>query len=731
MTQLLQKVTSLASSKRGSKIVLAIWLVVVVFLSILAPSSKMVAINSNVSDLPSYVPSEQARTILEQHFPADGGATALFVFHAPSKLTAAEKQDIRAVSKWLAQDKPAGVASAVPLHQMPDAAWGAFLSADGTTLMIPVQLKKELDSHDVHEAVKKLDAHVHGAISSSLTFAITGPAGIASDAIGVFQHADVQLMIASVVLILILLVVLYRSPLLAVVPLAVAGVLYEVVDRVLGFAGKAGWFVVESQALSIMIILLFALLTDYCLFVFSRYKEELRVQENKYEAMRVTMTHVGEPIFFSSSIILVAVLTLAAAMFKPYQHFAPVFGSALVVILLGGITLIPATFSMLGRKAFWPFIPKFGDVVSTEKGWWHKTGRLVARKPRLIASLLSLVLVGASLFVFQMNISFNMLKSFPATSESRTGFETLEGHFAKGSLAPVTVLLESAGETKPDAELINSLAHLQTQMSQMPGVQAVTPSLEGAGQKGTLPALPAGMLSADHHAVQFQLVLADDPFSQAAMQTVERLRQTAPDLLVSNHLDQQFRSLSFAGQTPIQLDTHDVNKRDTTVVFVIVGCLLTILLIFQSRSLIAPIYMMLTILLTYGTSLGLSWIIFHNVMGVEAFSYRIPLYTFVFLVALGVDYNILLLSRIREEAQKRDLTSAISYAVGVTGKTISSAGLILMATFAVLMTQPLQELVVFGFVVSLGVLIDTFLVRGLLMPSIMVLLGKWNWWPKR
>ncbi|MFD2169025.1 MMPL family transporter [Tumebacillus lipolyticus] len=728
MTQLLRAVTAFSSRKKGAIIMLALWIALVLILSAFAPTSKMFAVNSNASDLPADVPSELARQAIDQHFPADGGLTALLVFHDDRPLSDDQQQQIVNFSRGLVEDKPEGVEQSLPIHQMPPSSWEPFFSADHTTLMLPVHLDKGLDSHQVRDAVKAIDQRAD-ALREQLHISITGPAGIASDALAVFQNADLVLMLSTVALILVLMIVLYRSPLLAIVPLLVAGLSYAVVDRLLGLAGKNDWFVVDSQALSIMMILLFAVLTDYCLFVFSRYREELRNCASQFEAMRVAMNYVGEPIFFSSSTIFVSVLTLAAALFKPYQHFAPVFATALIVILLSGLTLIPAVFTLLGRKAFWPFVPKVGETKQEGRSFWAKLGRFNIRKPRTIVAVLMLLLVGASLFTTDIKYSFNLLQSFPEDSSSRIGFETLERQFPKGSLAPVTAVVESTQEIQPDQRLYNALGKIAAQLASVQGVESVTPDLTADNQQETGRQLPKGVLSEDRQAIQLQMVLADDPYGTEAMQTIETLRQQAEQIITDSGLELSSYRLHFAGQTPQMVDTRDINDRDTLLVVTVVIAVITLLLIFQSRSLIAPLYMIGTILLTYGTALGLGWLIFHELLGYEAISYRIPLYSFVFLVALGVDYNILLLSRVREEAQKHELPQAIARAVALTGKTISSAGLILVATFAVLMTQPLLELFMFGFVVALGVLIDTFLVRALLMPSIMVLLGRFNWWP--
>jgi len=709
MLKLLHAITGFASSKNGSKAVIAFWLVLAVLLAVFAPSSDTFAVQSNRTDLPDGVPSEIARNAMETHFPGDGSLTALVVFHDAQPLTEEELGRIKEISRTLTEQKPEGVAQSVPLHAMPPTAWAGLFSEDRTTLMLPIRLDKELDSHQVHDVITELRVQLKDASGATMRVAVTGPAGIASDAIGIFKGADVVLMLATVALILVLLIVLYRSPVLAVVPLLIAAVLHQVTDRLLGIAGQQEWFVVESQALSIMMILLFAVLTDYCLFVFSRYREELRRTDSQYEAMRVAMTHVGEPIFFSSGIILVAVLALFGALFKPYQHFAPVFGVAMLVIMFGGLTLIPAAFSLIGRKAFWPFIPKAGEAVKEKRGFWNWLGKFVTRRPRLIIAVLAVLAVllgGSSLAAGSIQYSFNLLQSFPKDMDSRAGFAILEQHFPKGTLAPVQVILESS-QALPEGRLEETLSRLE-------GVASVSSEKE---------------ISSDQRAMLIELVLEDDPYEDSAMQTVQHLREQSRQLLSDSGYDPVNTLMHVAGQTATQLDTRSVNDRDTLWVMVSVTFLIFFFLIFQSRSLLAPLYMIGTILITYGATLGLSWLIFEGVFGYDAISYRIPVYSFVFIVALGVDYNILLWTRVREEAANRDLVTAIQLAVSKTGKTISSAGLILIATFAVLMTQPLLELFLFGFAVALGVLIDTFLVRGMLMPAIMIVLGRWNWWP--
>src|SRR5690625_4318546 len=249
-------------------------------------------------------------------------------------------------------------------------------SEDETTFIFNVAMKDGIDSDEANEALDTIRDKVDAIGLDDLQFEVTGPAGISADTIALFKNADFVLMIATIGLIFIILIVIYRSPLLAIMPLLIAGIVYGVVDRILGLAGKNEWFPVDGSAVSIMLVLLFAVLTDYSLFVFSRYREELRKRESKYEAMDEAIYHVSEPIFFSGGTVLLAMLTLFTTVFEPYNHFAPVFSMAVVVILIAGLTLIPSIFALMGRRAFWLFIPKVEEILDIKKGFRYNVSRI-------------------------------------------------------------------------------------------------------------------------------------------------------------------------------------------------------------------------------------------------------------------------------------------------------------------------------------------------------------------
>lgn len=716
-----RKIVKYTSSSRGSKVALIAWVVALVLLSVLAPSAKDYKVNSQEGSVNGDTPSEIANKILKEEFPSTDGLPALLVFHRDGKITEQDKGRIYELSEWLSSnEKPDPIISSLPFHELPPTVQEQMYSEDGSTLLINLLLEPNLDTDKSLETMDTIRDKVQEIGMDGMKFEITGPAGIAADTVSLFKSADIVLMLATVALIFILLIVIYRSPLLAITPLIIAGIVYGVVDRILGVAGENAWFTIDSSAVSIMLILLFAVLTDYSLFVFSRYREELKKQQSKYQSMQEAMYHVSEPIVFSGGTVFLAMITLFVTIFQPYNHFAPVFSVAVVVILVAGLTLIPSMFALMGRKAFWPFIPKVEKETRTKDGIWVKISNQVMKKPALLASiLLAILLIGIANFT-SIQYSFNLLKSFPEDMPSRQGFELLEENYPAGQLAPVTVLIKSKTEFNMNEAFFQKVNSLVAKLSDEKGVDSVTPIIPDQMMKDkTL--LPRNYLSESEKTVRLQLVLTSNPYEKGALETIQNLRDSEENIIKESGFSKSEVKLHFAGQTAQQLDVNDMNERDMMVLFSLVTILLTIMLGFQTHSIVMPIIMMSTILLSYFSTLGISWWIFEHLMGYEAISYRLPVYTFVFMVALGIDYNIMLVSRIKEEATKLSWKHAVGKGVAVTGGVISSAGLILAATFAVLMTQPLQELFLFGFTMALGILLDTFLIRGIFLPSILIL----------
>ncbi len=686
---------------------LIIWVALAGILSSFAPGAKDFVSGNKNAGLPPDAESIIADHQLENYFPDDGGLPLFAVFSKESGLSDDEILMFAQQAEDLKVDKKYGDIEIIPLSNMPPEVRNSFLSENKRTFFLPITLPENLESKDLHAAVDQIKKQI--TVDDDVKVSWTGPAGIAADAVELFSRADIILLLSTVGLILVLLLFIYRSPLLTFIPLVGAAIVYTVVDKVIGLATKAGLFTIDSQAVSIMTILLFAVVTDYSLLIFSRYREELRTHEQKDSAMRETMRHVKEPIFFSGSTIVLGVATLFFALYEPYRNFAPAFAIAAAFMLIAGLTLLPALFALTGRKAFWPVIPKYGDEKAEKKTIWGKIANKVTKRPIVFLIPIALLLALAAWNMTKIEESYDLIASFPEDLSSRVGYEQLGEDFSEGSLAPGTLLFVS------------------DQKLDMQGLQSAIKDLENI--KGVDQVTAQGHpLSEDGKSAKLSLIFKGNPYESEALDTVNTIRGKSEDILKDAGLTDT--ELFVAGESAKNADLRDINKRDTIVVMVLMIVLISLMLGLQTRSVVAPIYMMGTILLSYAATIGLSLLLFKIFLGLDAISYRIPLYALVFLIALGVDYSIMLIARIREEMRLIPFADAVRRGVDRTGGVISSAGLILAATFLVLATMPIYELKLFGFIMALGILIDTFIVRPLLIPAILMLLGKWSFWPK-
>ncbi|WP_341476735.1 MMPL family transporter [Tetzosporium hominis] len=583
------------------------------------------------------------------------------------------------------------------LAALPPQALEGFYSEDQKTFIFPLELESGIGSDRYKEITDELltIGEQRGEEFGTFDFYVTGPVGIAGDTLKLFEEADFVLLLATIGIILVLLIVIYRSPLLAIIPLLATALVYQVTNQLIGLLG-AGGLEINNATTSIMSILLFAAVTDYSLFVFSRFKEELYVYEDKFTAMKVAMRSTATPVVFAGATVLAAMLVLFFADFRDYQNFAPVFSTAFVVIILASITLVPALFTLFGRKAFWPRSPKYGQQPERSAGLWGRMAKIVTKKPLVSGGLVLIVLILASLNLFNLKFEFDMVKSFPENLPSRVGYEIVEANYDKGQLAPMTVLLKS------DDPLDDSTkeAFLQT--------------VEDANGIASIREVET---TDDATATRYSVALDLNPYSTEAMDVVDDLRQTTESL-------DDATEVYWSGITPKLVDEQQVNNRDILIVIVLETLLITALLLVMTRSWKMALNMMATLLLSFTAALGIGIFAVDWLFGYEAISTRVPLYAFIFLVALGIDYTIILVSRYMEERDHHSVKEALQRSITVTGGVISSAGVILAATFAALMTMPIADLFVFGFIVAIGILIDTFIVRGILIPALILVFEK-------
>ena len=711
-------------------------LVLAVTLSAVFPSANSQEQN-NAASLPNQAPSVQSMNQIKRAFPNNTGLPALVVWFNKDGLSTTDLKTVQQVAAGLSKSPLGAQTSVMPLDKMPLPALKSLESKDGTTLVLPVSFQQNTDPSTLQTSLQNLKTRIETAAPTALSSSIsttglhvriTGPVGIAADAQGLFKHADVTLLAATTLLVLVLLMLLYRSPILALVPLVAVGFAYEAISPLLGFLAKSGFIVVDAQGISIMTVLLFGAGTDYCLFLVARYRERLAADSDKHDAIRHAVGGAGGAIAMSGLTVVVSLLALLFAKYGPDHRFAIPFSVAILVMGLAGLTLAPALLAILGRVSFFPFVPRTPEMRETwlaakgrrrraprqgsrerKLGSIHEwNGRLVSTRPWPVVLVTVVILGGMAYFAGQIKPTYDLLSSFPKDMPSRQGYELLAAHYSKGLLAPVQVMVDTP----------SNAVQVQDQLARLPFVQSVSEPQQSS-------VIPTRKL--------LTVTLKDDPYTLGAMNDIPLLQSAAEKALAgaSGQPESTGASVWIGGETATQYDTQAYTNQDTKTVIPIVIGIIALLLLVYLRSIVAMVYLIGTVLLSYFSALGLGWLLLHNIMGAPAISGAIPLYAFVFLVALGEDYNIFMISRIWQTRKDTDLREAIREGVSKTSGVITSAGLILAGTFAVLASLPLQILVQFGLVTALGVLIDTFIVRPFLVPALTAVLGKWAFWPSR
>ncbi|MCM3631900.1 MMPL family transporter [Paenibacillus camelliae] len=696
MKKLLNPITDWVSTKRGMWITISVWLVVMIGLSAGPQLSEYKV--TNFQSLPNDAQSIIAETKLEEIFPNDQGTPGILVFHNPNGDVSHD--EVKVILDHISSANISGIKSIVDISKLPPQALSGFMSEDLSTMIVPMSLEAGLGNSEYAEINDKASELGNEAAEGlSTEFYITGPAGIAGDTVKLFEQADFVLLFATIIIILLLLILIYRSPLLAIIPLLATIIVYQVANQSIALMGSFG-LEINNSTTSIMSILLFAAVIDYSLFVFSRYREELNKVESKYTAMKQAMRATGEPVFFAGGTVLAAMLILFFTEFRDYQNFAPVFGMAIFVIMLASITLVPALFTLFGRKAFWPKVPKFGEDQEVKHRVWGAIAKFVVNKPVMSGGLVAVFLVVTALNVFNLDYEFDTVKKFPKDLPSRVGYEIVESKFNKGELAPSTILLESGEALNED--------QIEQFRSKLESYEEID-SVRLAG------------ISEDSKAVKLSTALSLNPYSTEAIDFVEQLQGESTSILSELQLQ---GDVYYGGVTAKLVDERDINNNDIIKIVILESILILVLLIALTRSIKMALYMIATILISYVSALGLGIFLVDVLFGYDSISTRVPVYAFIFLVALGIDYNIIMVSRFLEERKTLKLKDALEVAIRNTGGVISSAGVILAATFAALTTMPIADLFVFGFMVAIGILIDTFLVRGLLLPSLILFFEK-------
>jgi RND superfamily putative drug exporter len=568
---------------------------------------------------------------------------------------------------------------------------GPFPSADNQVLqtVVPLDLGSEgwdraPDFADDIRAIAEADGDI--------TVHISGPLGMASDSAAAFAGIDTTLLAATLAVVVVLLLLTYRSPVLWIFPLFSAVAALFTSQAVIYFLARDAGLVVNGQSAGILTVLVVGAGTDYALLLVARYREELRRHHDKHEAMAVALHRAGPAIFASAGTVILGMLCLVFADMNSTQGLGPVAAIGVGVALLAMVTLLPALLMIFGRWIFWPKRPAEGSPEPTSSGFWARIGDRISTRPRAVWAVTAVILGVACIGVVQLDANgLSNKEQYTTTVDSVVGEEVLVEHGLADAGSPVAIVTDDS-----TAE----------QVAQMAG--------------GTDGIEEAEVIASNGGTTYIQARLGDAPDSQAAFDTVERLR-TALDAVTSDAL--------VGGTTAINFDVRAASDRDNLVLIPVILVVVLLILMVLLRSVVAPLLLIATVVLSFGAALGVSALVFQYIFGFGGADTSFPLFVFVFLVALGIDYNIFLMTRVREESLKYGTRRGALIGLGATGGVITSAGLVLAGTFAVLGTLPLVFLAELGFAVAFGVLLDTIVVRAVLVTALNLDVGRHMWWP--
>ena len=833
--------------------VLLFWVVVAVVIVLTAPKLSKVGTTDEKSFLAAGSPSSKVSDLLQSKYPSlkEQKGEGVVVFYRPGGLTAADREYVQQVDAWLKSDKrPKTVSGVTSVYTDPDMK-ASLASTDGSTLLSQVIFNRTAYETATANDVVKLREHFKQR-PAGLQVYFTGTPGIAKDLNTMIDQSAKNTTIATIILVIVLLLLIYRSPVAPLVPLITIGIAYMISTGILGFLAQGGWKI-STTITSFLVVLVFGAGTDYCLFMISRFREELAARENDRfeggarEAVTATSSSISTVITASASTVIIGFLGLTVASFGMIKTMGPSLAIGIGVTLLAGLTLVPALMAILGDKMFWPFHARVYEARKERRLSWEKISAFITAKAKYVVPVLLVVLLLPCLGLLRQKQSFDLLTQLPKSQESVKGFDVIKKHYNQGEMMPVDMVISSkkadmnsllkssyllasklsgakgvtgvisivnpqgSFEKSPydSAFMMSTFANSASQMAKAlsdpataaavsgqmdqvkvasaymqelgkayPGITSqpayieVSKMLSGFGEPGatTDPAtLEAGLekiaadfnslasflkdkniyvypeamaskspalqklegafVSPDKTTVRSYVVLSTDPYATTSLATVRRLRDQASAILSANGLSSL--KVGLGGTTAQFADIQTSINKDIVNVMIIVVIGVMLIFMILLRSIIAPLYLLATVVLSFGATLGIVTLIFQDALGQNGILYMIPIILFVLLIALGADYNIFLSSRIREESGKLGILEGVRVASSKTGGIITACGIILAGTFATLVFAPMQMMVQVGVAVAIGVLLDTFIVRALLVPAIATLVGRWNWWPSK
>ena len=581
-------------------------------------------------------------------------------------------------------------------------------SDDGVAAVVTIPMEKYEETSQITERVTALRELMKDGMPSGLQAKLTGPEGFQADIAGVFAGANFTLLAVTASVVILLLLFTYRSPTLWLVPLLVIGSADRMAQILAGTVANWLGITLDGSVTGILSVLVFGAGTDYALLLISRYREELLHYADRREAMAVAWRESFEAIVASSGTVILALLTLSFADLAGTRALGLACAVGIVVALISALFVLPAALVSFGRWIFWPGTPKVGGVNKTDNGVWAKLGRGVSKRPRSVAIVGVLVLGALALGGLNVKIGLSATDQFMKKPEAVAGVELLSKSFPAGTTNPTVVV---ANKDKLD-EVAKAIE----------GVDGVA-SVKIAQKTTITPTGPVFETLTDGTIGKIDVVLDGASRSDEAYQAITDIRSEVKAIDGADAM--------VGGQDAQALDVKNAYARDAGLIIPMILALVFIVLVLLLRSLVAPILLLLTVVASFFASLGAGWLVFENIFGFPALDLSVYLYSFLFLVALGVDYNIFLVTRAQEESGKLGLKQGMIKALSSTGGVITSAGILLAAVFAVLGVLPLIALTQIGVIVCIGVLLDTLLVRTVIVPALAFIAGERFWWPRK
>jgi RND superfamily putative drug exporter len=689
--------------------VIAVWVVVAFALVAFAPKLNDITNTDQTSFLPDKYESVKAQAIASSAFPQATGATAIVVVKRAddAALTAADQDKVSAIAEALSAKKIEPIASITTSAQS--------LSENKTVQLIQVAMDGTSQDQAVLDSVTTLrDGLASQLDGTDLKAGVTGDAAITADTTDKFLRAEQVVGVATIGLIIALMLLMFRSPIAALLPVITVALVMFVAQSVIGLAGKAFDFQIGQEVPILLTVVLYGIGTDYILFLLFRYRERLRRGDESKDAVVTAVHKVGEAIASAAGAVIVAFSALALSSFASFKTMGPSLAIAVACMLVAALTLIPAVVTVIGPRVFWPS----KSHRRTPRGSIFKwVGGIVASRPAVVA-VGAVVLLGAmAAGAVNLKQSYESVGSPEPGTSAATWFDEMRTGFPAGVTAPTSIFVKSTDGSQLDAAALKTYTDA---LAKVDGVGTVQPLGADAGGKPV-----SWALSKDGQVAQINVLLDDNPFSAAAMGAVKnQVRAAAHDLTPPDTQAQ------VGGLTSAFVDVQTVTTRDLRLIFPVAGVLILLILMALLRAVVAPLYLMLAVALGYAATLGATTWAFQTIGGEPGLMFILPIFVYLFVVAIGTDYNILMIARLREEAQLGlEPRPAADMAVEHAGPSVASAGIILAGTFCALMFSGVTMLTQLGFAVAIGILFAAFVMAMLLVPSLTALVGHRAWWP--